>query len=86
MIRELNQNELSTVAGGADYTEGYFTLLQGYEVVGYSQTLIGYDTVSWSEPVGLFSTNFREVMVPLYDIQPIYAPLVPVTTTTVTYY
>lgn len=85
MIRELNQAELSVIAGGADVTEVHFTLLQGYEVVGFTQTLIGYDTVSWAEP-GYFSTTVREVMTPIYDIQPIYAPLMPVATTTYTYF
>jgi hypothetical protein len=82
MIRELTQNELSDISGGVVVSEGYFTLLQGYEVVGYSQDLIGWDTVSWTEP-GLFGRTFV-TDTPIYDIQPIYAPIM--TTTTTTYY
>lgn len=87
MIRELNQNELSAIAGGADVTEFHFTLLQGYEVIGFTQTLVGYDTVSWLEQgPGYFTNTVHEVMTPIYDIQPIYAPLMPVATTTYTYF
>lgn len=85
MMRQLEQNELAMIAGGAnDVVEIYPPLLQGYEIIGFSQTLLGWNEDTFAERIGYFDTKYTVVRTPVYDIQPIYAPLMPVTT--VTYY
>lgn len=79
MLRNLSQNELNQVSGGADY---YPPALYGYELVGWEQELLGYDVVTWTEHVSFFHVIEHETVTPIYQINPIYAPVV----TTVYYY
>jgi hypothetical protein len=58
MIRQLEQNELAMIAGGAnDVVEVYPPLLQGYEIIGFSQTLLGWNEDTFAERIGYFILN-----------------------------
>lgn len=74
MLKELSQHEISQVCGAGMVEEYYPPALPGYEIVGWSKELIGYD--SWIEYPSIFTQ--REVIVPIYEILPIYAPIVTV--------
>lgn len=79
MLRELNQNELAIVAGGAynDIIEVYPPALPGYALVGWTEQIVGFDTIEWTEYVGIWGTPVKHVDTsPIYDIQPLYAPVV----------
>lgn len=79
-MRQLASNELNSVSGGL--VEVYPTALYGYEIIGWTEDVIGYDTTSWSERKDFFTTIEHIQVTPIYDIQPIYAPVM----TTVYYY
>lgn len=85
MLRELTVNEIANVAGAGfstDIVDYYPPAVAGYSLVGWSQQIVGWDTYSWDEKsfFGYTTTFIKEI--PIYDIQPIYAPA---TTYVVTY-
>jgi len=75
MIRELKNNEIKNVAGGLVYDEVYPYIPAGYEIVGFSQEVVGYDVVSWTEYQGLFTKVEYVNTTPIYNINPIFAPI-----------
>jgi|GEM_PF-6428037 len=83
MMRQLTQNELVIIAGGDAV---YPPMVPGYEIVGWTQTFLGWDTESWAKPLNMFDTLYVEQRTAVFDIQPIYAPIMTTTTTTVTYF
>ncbi|MGD9592223.1 MAG: hypothetical protein AB7V32_06865 [Candidatus Berkiella sp.] len=82
MLRELSLNEVNAVAGGAinDIIEVIPASIPGYALVGWTEQVVGFDTVEWTEYVGFWGTPvLHKETSPIYDIQPLYAPVVTTT-------
>ncbi len=81
MLRELSLSEVANVSGG-DIYEVYPPAIPGYALVGWTEEVVGFDTIEWTEYVGFFATPVHHVdTTPIFDIQPLYAPIVTTTTT-----
>jgi hypothetical protein len=75
-MRQLTNSEVvsNAVAGAGVVT--YPPAIPGYEIVGWEQTLLYYREESRVIEYGFFKDTVYIVDVPVYDIQPIYAPIV----------
>jgi hypothetical protein len=83
MMRQLTQSELVNISGGEAV---YPPMIPGYEIVGWTQTFLGWDVQTTTQELNFFDTLYVEQRTAVFDIQPIYSPIMTTTTTTVTYY
>lgn len=82
-MRDLIQNEVNVISGGisSDIVSVYPPIPAGYEIIGWTQEVIGWDTYK-SVDYDFMTRIERIENIPIYNIQPIFAPLL----ATVVYY
>ncbi len=88
MLRELSNQELAIVSGGApnDITQVIPDPVPGWVLVGWTQQMVGMNKVEWTEYVGFWGRPVYHVdQSPIYEIKPVWAPAIVETTTTVVY-